>query len=618
MTYEDEINQLIKDYFGNPSKTRKLVDFQDSTLYKKSILIQTKNSDILEINVESDDFNKQLLQFLEEKLRIKIESDIIQAFTAIHQFDELIRNENQTRVINVYDKILNGLRVYIFHLFEEKGINLLETYKNFTAHKDELDHLYRFEKCFFLFLPKSKYPVEEIFKACDYVLSLDDKNQALSFAWSLGLNHLNLAQEIYNIGIQNRNPHNTVFVNNLLVGLYHSEPQKYFSEITTLVQKNPSEGFRVLTGITISEEHVRKIYELIEEQNHAELYSTQTDVLCRLIESPYPSEKFKVGCFKRVKFFFDNGLKDTFENILNTVAYRIEGYEDHRYGLLNTYLSNTQNYQVVKYFFSTFKEPAYLFHLITSCYNTNWPIGAIKLFEDALIHFWNNSRDLTEKYILDLFDPKYKFGLLPIEIILSGYSKPFQIDLLKLNDVLSQIKAIESFCRIHHSFEKLLPILLELRKSKFRKAIKLLQKQLGLLVFESYHHLYDEIEKIIDPKKERNFLLPIKKAKDLYEEIKKEKEKFNDLNPLENERDLIDLYYRLEGEGQAKLMKQSERSSFLGAFAKNVDIIRGHCWKQELDDEVRPLSTISVQQWIDTLAFKNPDLYEFNLKNFDK
>lgn len=81
---------------------------------------------------------------------------------------------------------------------------------------------------------------------------------------------------------------------------------------------------------------------------------------------------------------------------------------------------------------------------------------------------------------------------------MSGRDNPMQIDLLKLKTEEDQILAITMICKFPHSFDKLLPILIQLKDSKFPKVIENLQMQLSVLVYECYNEtLIEWLENLI-------------------------------------------------------------------------------------------------------------------------
>lgn len=113
------------------------------------------------------------------------------------------------------------------------------------------------------------------------------------------------------------------------------------------------------------------------------------------------------------------------------------------------------------------------------------------------------------------------------------------------------------------------------------------------------------------------FLEPINHALEQYHKINELKTSINDLNPRENERDLMELYFNLEYEEQRKLLNKAHLSdnSFM-ALCKNTIIVRGNSWKIG-DNEVTPLMKHESSYAIDIRMYKDPDLFDYTQSYFN-
>ena len=271
---------------------------------------------------------------------------------------------------------------------------------------------------------------------------------------------------------------------------------------------------------------------------------------------------------------------------------------------------------MVKEFFDLINDPVYIFDIMMRLFNTspNYRFS-LSLFENGIRHVWNTNQEETEKHILNLFKQHSTFGILGVKVIFSAYLGIFQVDLLKLDKIEYQINAIDNICKNPHSFDKLLPLILPLRNSKFKQVREHLQKHLAQKVFNSYHGaIYNQIESSIGKnKKDKEFIKPIKKALEDYHKLKDLKESINDLNPNENERDLMDLYYRLEHEAQAKMMNKvnSGKGTFMEMMKTSI-IVRGNSFKFN-EEKPTPMGRYESSMLIDGSSYLNPDLYEHNL-----
>lgn len=174
------------------------------------------------------------------------------------------------------------------------------------------------------------------------------------------------------------------------------------------------------------------------------------------------------------------------------------------------------------------------------------------------------------------------------------------------------MQAVESMCSFPHSIDDLVILLLKFRESSFEEVRQYLQDKLSELVLEVYHELLLDAVKanLGSSKTDQDFLEPLEKAMEKYLEIKKFKEEYNDLNPMKNERDLMDLYYRLEHEVHARIPKDinEDKNSFL-YDVKNTVIVRAKSWKNEHSGEIQPLGYFESKMMIDSRAYKNPLVY---------
>lgn len=122
---------------------------------------------------------------------------------------------------------------------------------------------------------------------------------------------------------------------------------------------------------------------------------------------------------------------------------------------------------------------------------------------------------------------------------------------------------------------------------------------------------------ITNSKSDKIFLEPLVKKLDSYKKLKNLKSNIKDLDPVVNERNLMELYYRLEHENQAQMMKNvsMDSNSFL-SMTKTMIIVRGKSFKSEDSEIVTPLGLIESSLIIDNRAYKNPNNFEQNLENF--
>lgn len=389
----------------------------------------------------------------------------------------------------------------------------------------------------------------------------------------------------------------------------------------SLLVSEPIEGLELYCTLVdnCSKDDLDEIYASVQNiaNEESDITYKKSFLLCKIIENKYTTKELADSCFCQIIPMLESDNHELVDRVFKNIQYSLKGFEHEKYGLLNIYLNNTKKISVLGDFFYSFTDPKYIFDAMIRMYEVQGFRLSIDKFSNTISHLWNNDRNAVESQILNLFSHR-QFGMLAVKIIASYHNAPYPVDLLKLEIKEHQLLSIDCICSYPHSIDKLLPIVLVLRNSTHKGVKEYLQTKLADLIFNGYHRallnlVEKHISKSVDDKK---FLAPLKKASADYEEMKKVKNSIQDLNPWENERNLIDLYYRLEHETQAIMMKdnRNDKSSFL-SMLKNTVIVRGNAWKHEDDDIVSPLHSIQSSIMVDSRAYKNPIAYEQKLEN---
>lgn len=392
-------------------------------------------------------------------------------------------------------------------------------------------------------------------------------------------------------------------------------------EAKSLLASNPIEGLRLFCTI-ITECKLVELEDIYMSASaipseESPIANSRSFLLCKLIENENTSKELKDNCFQEIISMLKSNDAEIVDSVFSSIQYGLAGFEHEKYHLLHIYLNKTKKIAVLKDFFYQFKDPRYIFDIVVRMYEVQGFKLSLALFSDAIEHFWSSATAETERQILNLFSQK-EFGMLAVKIIVSPHSYTYPVDLLKLTSLEDQKTAIECICRYPHSIDSLLPMLLKLRASGHKEIKVFLQSKLAELIFETYHGtLLELIEKgITTSNVDKRFIAPLKKALQAYDEMKDYKNGVKDINPWENEKNFMDLYYSLEHETQAVLMKDSQKDSSFLSMLKNTIIVRGNAWKHEDDAAVRPLAHIQSSTLVDSRAYKNPLAYEQELENF--
>ncbi|MAU14141.1 MAG: hypothetical protein CMH46_01200 [Muricauda sp.] len=547
--------------------------------------------------------------------------DIPNAFQKLDEFEEVLKKEQgiAPNVIGSYSTFLRGLKGYVLFQLEQKGVDVGGFFEGLMKNKGQRENqLFLFEDSFFRFLPNSRYPAPRIFALCKLAMENDEAYYVLDFARSLPYKNKELAQELYELSKGHKLAKEKGFVTNLAVGLYNSCKVELFEYYRTLIAVRPNEAFRFFQVIDKKDRKtLEAILGIVASDDREENRVRKAYVLSTLIVHQKATKKIRQLSFDLIKSYFESENEEVKHGVLWSTNH-ITNFEEERFGILMAYLNKTSNFKVLTNFFWRFKDPKYMYGLLRACYYQAWGRSSINFFKEAIGHFWQVNRNASEKQILAMFDPQRQLGLLPVEVLMCGYINPLPVDLLKLDDEDQQVNAIRCICIFPHSFDSLLPIVLKLRHSKFPKVNLYLKERLVQLIVEVYHEmLFESIKRLLGTTaKDKNFLNEMAKALDRYKEIKALKDSVDDLNPRQNERDYMELFYSLEHERRSILMEEIHQSkdTFM-SHAKRSVIVRGNAWKLPEKEEITPLQRFASGHWMHGNAVLNPDLFELELRN---
>lgn len=590
---------------------------------EKTGIIKGNSKSEYEVDLYSNEVYNYLKKLVSTKLKCNLSEDISESFKTIDTLEELIKEENDFgNILNAYSGIFNAFKVNFLVELDSKEVNIITYYIELKKQTNVIYELRSFDNLFFNFLLFKDLEIDQL------IAFLEENNDENSrFYLNNYLHSLADKKEDFSIKL----------IENLILKYQEETPNYLIILITSIINKGKTEYLELLKGrlenntteilwayslLNLNTQLVyNNLFEIIQNHFGIDNLFHKTRIIESLMNSQFISHKNFEILRNKLFEYFNNPDDNEINSYFNTLSHSFESHEELKYELLHAYLNRTQNIKAISSYFYNFKEPKYLFHLIGVIYNNGWHRNSINLFEQPLSHFWSTSREKTEEFILSLISTKQKAGLLPIEIIMTGRDNPMQIDLLKLKTEEDQILVISMFCNFPHSFDKLLPILIQLKDSTFPKVIENLQLQLSILICECYNEILIEWldNSIPNSRKKTSFLEPIKKALELYKEIKELKNNNNDLNPYYNEKSLMDLYFSLENENRAKMMEnvRNNPSGFSSMF-KSTSIIRGNSWRFEHEANVLPLGKVETQMYLDTRAYKNPELYEYQLERFNK
>ena len=580
-----------------------------------------EQTELYEFETDAPLLTNAMYELCEKKVG-SFKSDILGAFQQVDEFEEILKKEQgiAKNVIATYSAFLRGLKGYVLLQMEQKGVDVGFFFESLIKNKGKRENqLFLFEDSFFRFLPNSGYAASRIFTLCKLAMENDEAYHVLDFARLLPYIKKDLAQQVYDLSQGDELAETKGFVTNLAVGLYNSGNKELFGHYGKLIHNKPNEAFRFFQVIDKkTRKDLEAIHGIVAADEREENRIRKTDVLCALINHRKATKNLREQSFNLIKSYFECQDDTVAHGVLWSSSY-IQNFEEERFHLLMAYLQKTSNFKALTNYFRRFNDPKYMYNLLRQLYYMAWGRTSIHLFQDSIGHFWTVNREASEKQISAMFNPERQLGLLPVEVIMCGYINPLPMDLLQLETMEKQKNAIRCFCAFPHSFDKLLPQLLQLRNSKFPEVKAFLKEQLSRLIVEVYHKmLFESIKGLLDDSaKDKKFLKDMSTALERYDKILTLKDSVNDLNPTQNERDYMQLYYSLEHERRTKLIEDihNREGSFMSHASKSV-IVRGNAWKLAGKEEISPLGSVSTSHWMHRKAVLNPELFELELRNF--
>ncbi len=618
MKLTDSISKLLHHHFAHYKSSYLKTEIKDFVLLlSKGIL--TKNSDeTYSIDFDSDFVNEVLSVIAETLLSKSLPIDIADAFAYANEFRDALKTYAPNAPFNALSPLVKGFRSFVLKRRNE-NLDVYNFLLVLLASKEKRpNHLLNFEAAFLNFLPFSGYSQEIIFTSC---CAISDTNKernhdVYKFSLAIGQSNRDVAIGLYEYGLAYGIINYPGFAPNLLVGLYNSGFENAFSLAINLLSLDVIEGLKAFAGFDFkTATEVEEVNRLIEGiDGEANVINSKTWLMCKLVQNEMLPDHLKAENLQRLHEFVKSENHDIANAVFENVMYSLDEFEDDKYAMLISYLNNTKKFDVLEGFFYRVKSPKYLFIILVDLYRDKGFRMSLDRFENAIVHYWGESQTETEDLILELFEDR-SLSFLAVKIMLCGHGLPLHLDVKKLTAELPQMHAVESLCDYPHSVEKLIPIALRLRNSKFKSVKTFLRQKLEYLIFNTYHEsLFEIVKSELSPTSDKQLLHLLKKSLNEYKKMREFKMKVKDLDPRQNEQDLMDLYYRLEHESQAQMMKEGNNRGFLSAL-RGVTVVRGKAFKSDDDKQIVPLQLFQSSLLMNGEAYKNPIAFEQKLEN---
>jgi hypothetical protein len=612
---KNTIKTFLEYYFKNRQLQYSESEVKDLKFLQSTGILKYINDDTLQIVSESIELQETLFDISSNILERELPEDVFKAFSFIDKLDEKLRKKYKyDKLINAYSPLLNNFRGYVLYKLHKKGVDVKKAVTSLSFEKRK-GNLYSLERSFFKYIHLYNFSNKEYFDLFNLAYKDDNKkHDVLDALRNLPKKDNELSISLLNYAKLNNEP--LVFLSELLVGLYNIGKTDYINDIIEIKKQNENVASIALSNLKYKDSHdIKIVFKFIENIDYekVEITGYQTKLITKIIKSEHTDKQTRELCFKLLKLIMESGTESVVSTVFNEINF-LEGFEIEKYKLLHVYLDITGNVNVIKSYFYRFEDPEYIFDLLIKVFLKKPTfLFPLNLFEEGLNHVWNINELRTKKKILSLFEHP-TLSILGVKILLAKHLGIFKVDFLKLKKAEFQINAINSICKCPHSFDELILLILPLRDSTLNDVREHLQFKIAQKVFLTYQDtIYDLVKKeITSSDKDQEFFILIEKALNDYYKLKELKESINDLNPLQNEKKLVDFYYRLEKEMTARMMaKSNDNSIWTNVFKKSI-IVRGNSFKYDGADPI-PLSKIETSITLDGNMYLNPDLYEYNL-----
>lgn len=609
------INNLIDYYLRSNSTGFNKIEVNGAEVLLRNKVLLSVENDRVEINFKSLVLGEYLLNSSEIEINDKV--DINEIFNSIDNYYKKIKTDNpKFNFVNAYSLISENLSFFILYNIHTSGKDdVIKIFKNQIKISDSKSFSHSKKNAFFNSLPFLIKDSNEIYNT---LLSLDSKDYSYylnNYCLNLAKTKPEIAYKVSKLYRQDRK--NVDYLESLLVGLYLNSYLKSFKIISDIKNENLMLFYSIAIRLRFkTKKHLEVILNSLNKLDFIDknIGNKQALLISNLIEDPICTDVQIESLWLKLKDFVEG---DNFEIsgyiMFNLIDY-IEGFEDRKYKLLFLYIPKSKNFKVLNKYFNNFSNTFYLIDWIIK-FTENIGIPNIKHYETAIRNLWNIDKENLEADILNFFNFGNKFGTIALKIMFCGYNNPLEVNFNKIETKEAQFNAIQCICKFPHSIDKLLPYLLIFRNSVHKEVVQFLQINLSRLILEAYGpNLLNMVNNAIEIRKNDKFLTPLNKTIKEYERIELAKKSINDCNPFLNERSLIDLYYRLEQEETTKMMDKANKTGPITSMFKTQAIVRGNSWKINDDRDVTPLGHFESEITIDIRAYKDPDLYEFNLK----
>lgn len=558
-----------------------------------------------------------LLEIAEEILGEVIPQNIREAMAFANRFSTEIRNPKPN---HIWDRNLvsDFKRFILVYLNSNHSIDITEFL--FSTSEESLNEdkeLRSFERHYRDAFPYLSDSFEKAFKALQFIETNGPKEYVAEILSEFGKHNLQRAAEFYTYLVANHSDDSTRYRSLLLIGLFDDNEEHYFKELQTLYAQHPSVAVMALAWIKYNKsEHIQEAHNMISIKpvDSEDFRRFQIIFWTRQVENENISPMLLNTFFEEIGKVYER----VESNLKKEIEWRvslIKGFDNEKFSLLHILVKNN-NLNIIKEYFRYFSDAKFFFALIKDCYISVGPFIDFSFFQNGLQSLSDNNPESVKNEVYSLLSHELAVvRLAGIKILETRYVDTSGISLLLLNKE-DQLNIMTSLQIQPAIMEGLFPFLLQFRKSDYAEVKGLLFEILKDLIWAYDKHLFESLKSKIDMTDAEDKELWDKFEME-FENFSKEKEarlSIQELNPVENEPKLMELYYQYENEYQAELMQKAQDKTTFAQFAKKIQVIRGSGYKSGHKDEISMMGTYEMSKPLDRRYYIDPDFHEWLFK----
>lgn len=596
-------------------------EIKDYKLLEESELI-TVHNDIATIAI-STQLTSQLIKHYSKEFRFTQNSDFLKTFSFYQKIEKDF--DSSTVIVRISEQMQNILSQLILVSNQKYG----ETFIDFVkSNNSDSTHYYRFTTSFSEVLPQLVIPIatleelirniyNNLFKDVQYNLDLGE--------FLIGIKKYSQHNPSKGLLLFNRfRKKDSIpeILGNLLGGLFNNHPSSEIERLRNISSK-PDNAFIVLMCIKVCDlegDTIHDLFNLLDSLDSPQnlFLLNRASAYVRLLQSGLLSANERKTCFDRLKSFLLSKNDDIIFTTLNQILF-IKGYEYKKLTLIKHFTkvdAENKFLNGICTIISRMNSPKYFFDFLRAYQKVkpnDFQITQFQIPINSLVR--KNKSEFDDHLIQFLIDDVggvRLFGKRTFSHLTLHGSYRLDFDLKNLNQ-LEQIKLIVSLLTERPEPKKVIPTIVDIKKSEYPLVVEFLLSQIELYIEVFSSTVINTLEDCLDLDDPADQLIyeRIKKANSKFIALLDKKSKIKEFDPSLTHARLFKKFNENYFEYMSRDMQKTvdNESVFLNMVQK-VQLAKGGGWKYGDKEEVSQLSVVSS-------SFQFPRTYYINPERFD-